>query len=74
MKVRALKLFNDLQSNKLRKVGEIFEATPKRLGELNSSRRVLVEVIEEDKKTEKVETKGGEKNGSNRRCKASTKK
>lgn len=37
MKVRALKLFNDLQSKKLRKVNEMFEVTAKRVEEINST-------------------------------------
>lgn len=51
MKVRALILFNDLQSKKLRKAGEVFEASEKRVEQLNSTRYgALVEVIEEVKK------------------------
>lgn len=71
MKVRTLKLFNDLQSKKLRKANEIFEVSEKRLGEINStSYGTLVEVIEEDKKTEvknikKSPRKVGGKNGFN---------
>lgn len=69
MKVRALKMFNDLQSKKLRKAGEVFEVSEKRTGELVASPHgALVEVIEEDYKQ-----KGGEKSGSNRRSKNSTK-
>lgn len=50
MKVKALKLFNDLKSKKLRKAGEIFEVTPKRAEELNSGPHgVLIEVIETKK-------------------------
>lgn len=55
MKVRTLKLFNDLQTKKLRKVNEIFEVTAKRVDEINSTRYgTLVEVIEEDKIKEKA--------------------
>lgn len=44
-------MFNDLQSKKLHKVGEVFEVTEKRVGELTSTfYGALVEVIEEDKK------------------------
>lgn len=51
MKVRALKLFNDLQSKKLRKVGEVFEVTEKRARELTLAHNgTLIEVIEEEKK------------------------
>ena len=50
MKVRALKLFNDLQSKKLRKSGEIFEVSAKRVEQLNStSHGTLIEVLEEEK-------------------------
>lgn len=57
MKVRALKLFNDLQSKKLRKVGEVFEVTEKRARELTLAHNgTLIEVIEEKKK-EAVTTK-----------------
>ncbi len=69
MKVRALKLFNDLQSKKLRRSGEMFEVSEKRASELiTGPHGTLVEVIEEDDKQ-----KGGEKIGSNRRGKGSTK-
>lgn len=68
MKVRALKLFNDLQSKKLRKVGEVFEASEDRTSELIASPHgALIEVIETNK--EVIEPKGGEKYGSNRRSK-----
>lgn len=51
MKVRTLREFNDLQSKKLRKVGEEFEVTSKRAGELTLAHKgTLVEVIEEEKK------------------------
>jgi ATP phosphoribosyltransferase regulatory subunit HisZ len=54
MKVRALTIFNDLQSNKLRYAGEIFEASEKRVEQINSTQYgALVEVIE-DKKDEEV--------------------
>ena len=57
MKVRTLKLFNDLQSNRLRKVGEIFEVTEKRARELTLAHNgTLVEVIEE-KREEKPTAK-----------------
>jgi hypothetical protein len=47
MKVKALKLFNDLEMKKLRKPGEIFDVSPKRAGELNAGPHgVLIEVIE----------------------------
>lgn len=53
MKVKTLKLFNDLQSKKLRKVNEIFEVTANRVEKINSTPYgALVEVIEEDKKVE----------------------
>ena len=49
MKVRTLKLFNDLQSKKLRKVGELFEVSQKRASELLASPHgLLIEVIEEE--------------------------
>lgn len=57
MKVRALIRFNDLQANKFRKTDEVFEVTPKRLEELNSSQRVLVKVIEEEVKPKQKATK-----------------
>ena len=51
MKVRTLREFNDLQSNKLRKVGEVFEVTEKRARELTLAHNgTLIEVIEEEKK------------------------
>jgi len=51
MKVRSLMLFNDLKAKKLRKIGEEFEATAKRVEELNSTYHgFLVEVIEENKR------------------------
>ena len=54
MKVRTLILFNDLQSNKIRKIGEVFEANQKRVDELNStSRGLFVEVIENEAKPKK---------------------
>lgn len=62
MKVRALKLFNDLQSNKLRKVGEIFEVTEKRARELSLAHNgTLIEVIEEEKKEVKAKQKTAKK-------------
>lgn len=51
MKVRTLREFNDLQSKKLRKVGEVFEVTEKRARELTLAHNgTLIEVIEEEKK------------------------
>lgn len=51
MKVRTLRDFNDLQSKKLRKVGEVFEVTEKRARELTLAHNgTLIEVIEEEKK------------------------
>lgn len=48
MKVKALRLFNDLKSKKLRKAGEIFEVSEKRAGELSSAHNgTLIEVIKE---------------------------
>jgi hypothetical protein len=56
MKVRTLKEFNDLQSKKLRKAGEVFEVTEKRARELTLAHNgTLIEVIEEDKKEEAKE-------------------
>ena len=50
MKVRALRLFNDLKCNKLRKAGEIFEVSEKRAGELFSAHNgTLIEVVEVEK-------------------------
>ena len=50
MKVRALKLFNDLQSGTLRKPGEEFEATKRSVSQLNAHPLGnLVEVIEKEK-------------------------
>lgn len=50
MKVRALKLFNDLQSGALRMPGEEFEATKRRVSQLNAHPSGdLVEVIEKEK-------------------------
>lgn len=72
MKVRTLKLFNDLQSKQLRKVGEVFEVSEKRASEiLASPHDTLIEVIEAKK--EVTEPKGGEKDGTNRRGKAKAK-
>ena len=51
MKVRTLREFNDLQSKKLRKAGEILEVTEKRARELTLAHNgTLIEVIEEEKK------------------------
>ncbi len=51
MKVKALRLFNDLQSKKLRKYGEIFEVSEKRAVELSSAQNgTLVEVIDKPQK------------------------
>lgn len=51
MKVRTLREFNDLQSKKLRKVGEVFEVAEKRARELSlACNGTLIEVIEEEKK------------------------
>lgn len=62
MKVKALKLFNDLKSKKLRKAGEIFEVTPKRAEELNSSPHgVLIEVIEKETPKAVSQNVGGNK-------------
>jgi hypothetical protein len=62
MKVRALKMFNDLQSNRLRKAGEEFEVSQKRLEEINSSHNeALIVVIEEDKKQENIKGKSTKK-------------
>ena len=58
MKVRTLVLFNDLQSKKLRKVGEVFEVTEKRAGELTLAHSgTLVEVIESEKEKEVIKEK-----------------
>ena len=58
MKVRTLREFNDLQSNKLRKVGEVFEVTEKRARELSLTHKgTLVEIIEEKKVTKPRATK-----------------
>jgi len=58
MKVRALIMFNDLQSKKLRKVGEVFEVTEKRAGELFLAHNgTLVEVIESEKEKEVIKEK-----------------
>ena len=57
MKVRTLREFNDLQSKKLRKVGEVFEVTEKRARELTLAHNgTLVEVIEEKKEAVKEVT------------------
>ncbi len=62
MKVRTLKLFNDLQSNKLRKPGEIFDVTKERYEKINStSHGALVEVIEDESKEEKSQDKKSKK-------------
>ncbi len=57
MKVRTLREFNDLQSKKLRKAGEVFEVTEKRAGELTLAHNgTLVEVIEIEKEVIKEKT------------------
>lgn len=57
MKVRTLRDFNDLQSKKLRKVGEVFEVTEKRARELTLAHNgTLIEVVEEEKKEVVKET------------------
>ena len=51
MKVKALRLFNDLKAGKLRKKNEIFEVTQKRAEDLNSGPHgVLIEVIDKPKR------------------------
>ncbi len=51
MKVRTLRTFNDLQSNTIRNAREIFEATEKRVEQINStSSGILVELLEEPQK------------------------
>lgn len=73
MKVKTLVYFNDLKSKKLRKAGEIFEASESRARELSLARNgTLIEIIE-DKKEEAGEAKGGEKIGSSGRSKGSAK-
>lgn len=58
MKVRTLKRFSDLKENKIRECGDEFEATAKRVDEINSTPSgALVEVIKEVKKTKKKSTK-----------------
>jgi hypothetical protein len=63
MKVKALTMFNDLKSNTIRKVGEIFDVIPKRAEELNSGPHgVLIEVIDKENQEQlggKPTTKGG---------------
>jgi hypothetical protein len=47
MKVRTLRIFNDLQSRRLRKVGEMFEVSEKRAAELLAAHNgTLIEVID----------------------------
>jgi hypothetical protein len=62
MKVRTLIAFNDLQSKKLRRIGEEFEAPNKRVDEINStSHGALVVVVEETQvKKKPIKKKVGE--------------
>lgn len=74
MKVRALIMFNDLQSKKLRKVGEVFEVAEKRARELSLAHNgTLIEVIEEEKKAIKEATETKEE-GKPKTTKKPTKK
>lgn len=51
MKVKTLIRFTDLKENTIREVGEVFEVTKERLGELLLvSPNPLIEVIEEKKR------------------------
>jgi len=51
MKVKVLIRFKDLDVNRVRKVGEVFEATKERCGELISHPfGILVEEVKETKK------------------------
>ena len=62
MRVKALKLFNDLEAKKLRKIGAEFEATSERAEQINStSHGALVSVIEESKKIKLVHEKKNRK-------------
>lgn len=58
MKVRALEQFNDLTESVMRRKGDVFNTTEKRVGEINStSFGVLVEVVEEKEPEEKAKQK-----------------
>ena len=58
MRVRTLIRFSDLNTNKVREVGDEFEVTNVRLNEINSaSNSALVEVIKEKKATKPRATK-----------------
>jgi hypothetical protein len=57
MKIKALKIFNDLEAKKLRKTGEIFDVSDQRAVELSAAHNcTLVEVV--DKPKEKPPKKG----------------
>ncbi|CAK7084219.1 hypothetical protein [Tissierella sp.] len=61
MKVRTLIRFSDLKEKVIREVGDEFEATAKRVEEINSTRGgTLVEVIEEKPKKKKSSNKAGD--------------
>lgn len=48
MKVKAKRMFKDTKEKKIRQAGEIFEVNKTRLGKLNTKKRDLVEVLEDD--------------------------
>lgn len=59
MKVKTLIRFTDLKENTIREVGDIFEITKERLGELLLvSPNPLVEVIKEEKKRKSTKKVG----------------
>lgn len=50
MKVKVLQPFNDLKEDKIRKVGEVFEATKKRFTEIDKALPGYVEEVKKDDK------------------------
>jgi hypothetical protein len=51
MTVKAIKIFMDTKEGRIRKIGEVFDVTAKRAGEINAGPHgQLVEVIEQKKK------------------------
>lgn len=62
MRVRVLRTFRDLKGSAVRKKGDVFEVTKKRLKEINSTEHgALVEPVEEPGlETEKEEQPNGQ--------------
>lgn len=64
MKVKAKRMFKDTKEKKIRQAGEIFEVNKTRLGKLNTKKRDLVEVLEDDSDGNDGKADGNGKDGN----------